>query len=283
MQERTQTKYLLLAPSVLLTIAVALTPFALAQNRPKPQSKPQSNPKTSDTIAAPQFISVQVVHVKPEMLTEFQEFARTQTLPAYQKAGIKERTAWTTAVFGEAYEYVFVTPIDSMSQYDGPSPVVRALGEDGARAYGEKSRRLIASSRTICLQVRPDLSIEPKLTGPPRLGTGTVVSIAPGRAQDFEALFKNDLLPVLRKAELQGLLLAQGSLGGDPYEYHIFALYDSFAEIGKGSPYVRVLGPAGANLLLKKGAGIVTKVERTVYRFVPDLSITPSMQKAENK
>ena len=58
MQERTQTKYLLLAPSLLLTIAVALTPFALAQNRPKPQSKPQSKPKTSDTIAAPQFISL---------------------------------------------------------------------------------------------------------------------------------------------------------------------------------------------------------------------------------
>jgi hypothetical protein len=135
MQQRTQTKYLLLAPSLLLTIAVALTPFALAQNRPKPQSKP----KTSNTIAAPQFISVQVVHVKPEMLTEFQEFARTQTLPAYQKAGIKERTAWTTAVFGEAYEYVFVTPIDSMSQYDGPSPLSGHLAKT-ARGHTARSR-----------------------------------------------------------------------------------------------------------------------------------------------
>ena len=37
------------------------------------------------------------------------------------------------------------------------------------------------------------------------------------------------------------------------------------------------------DLLLKKGAGIVTKVERSVLRYVPDLSIGPSMQKTENK
>ena len=278
MRKRTATKYLFLASSVLLAIGAALTPFAIAQNRAKPKSK-----QMASAPVVPQFLSLQIVRVKPDMLTEYQEFARTQTLPALQKAGIKDRSAWTTAVFGESYEYVFATPIESMAQYDSPSPIVRALGEEGARAYGEKARRLVMSSRTICLQERPDLSIAPTLTEAPKLATGTVISIAPGRTLEFEALFKNDLLPVLRKAGLKGLFVAQGSLGGDPYEYHVLALYDSFAEIGKGSPYVRVLGPAAANLLLKKGAGIVTKVERSVYRYVPDLSIAPSMQKAANK
>ena len=44
------------------------------------------------------------------------------------------------------------------------------------------------------------------------------------------------------------------------------------AEIGKGSPFVRVLGQAGATALFSKLAGVIAHQERVIARFNPELS-----------
>src|SRR6266550_5849922 len=70
-----------------------------------------------------QWLSITVVSVKPEMITEFQNFVKNETNPALRKGGATWREVWqTTAAAGDALEYVIVAPIDNFAQYDGPSP-----------------------------------------------------------------------------------------------------------------------------------------------------------------
>ena len=67
--------------------------------------------------------------------------------------------------------------------------------------------------------------------------------------------------------------MSRTNFGGDPNEYISLTLLDSFAEIDKGPPLIRGMGgQAGLNRFLPKVAGIIAHQERTVARYVPDLS-----------
>ncbi len=240
---------------------------AKAPAAPQPAAKPAPPPKR-------EMIQVTIVKVKPDLLTEWLEFQKNETIPMLKKAGATRRDAWQTGIFGEAGMYAFVTPISNFNQYDGDGPAVRALGADGARAYNEKNRRFLVSSHTYGEQTRPDLGYDMKMTGPPKLGLLSNVQIALGKGPDYEALVKSDVIPVLRKARL-GYAVSQTVLGGDISEFTTLIFYDNFADIGKGHPFDRILGAEGSRQLTAKAAGIVTHVERTIIRYVPDLSFAP--------
>ncbi len=77
----------------------------------------------------------------------------------------------------------------------------------------------------------------------------------------------------MRKANLP-FVVWQTILGGDVSSFTTLIFYDSFAEIGKGHPFQRILGAEGERQLTAKAAGIVTHVKRTLVRYVPELSFT---------
>jgi hypothetical protein len=242
-------------------------PEAKTPAKPQAAARPAPLPKR-------EMIQVTVVKVKPDLLNEWLDFQKNETIPMLKKAGATRRDAWQTGIFGESGMYAFVTPIENFNQYDGDNPPLRALGADGARAYAEKNRRFILSSRTYADQTRPDLGYEVKMSGPPKLALLSNVQIAFGKGSDYEALVKSDVLPVLRKAHL-GYAVSQTMLGGDINEFTTLIFYDTFADIGKGHPFDRILGADGSRQLTSKAAGIVTHVERSIVRYVPDLSFAP--------
>lgn len=238
-----------------------------AQAPAKPQAAAKPAPKR-------EMIQVTVVKVKPDLLNEWLEFQKNETIPMLKKAGAIRRDAWQTGIFGEAGMYAFVVPIENFNQYDGDNPPLRALGADGARAYAEKNRRFIVSSHTYADQTRPDLGYEVKMSGPPKLALLSNVRIAFGKGSDYEALVKSDVLPVMRRARL-GYVVSQTVLGGDINEFTTLIFYDTFADIGKGHPFDRILGADGSRQLTAKAVGIVTHVERSIVRYVPELSFAP--------
>lgn len=239
--------------------------------------------KPAEASGQSQWLAINIVRVKADMLTDYQDFVRKEVNPTLQKGGVKERSAFTTGVFGEAYEYVYVTPISNFADYDSPGYAVKALGEEGARSYGAKARRFVVSSHTYAVQTRPDLSYEGKMTGPPKLAVINSIHTVPGKSLAFEALLKSDIIPAVKKAGVTGYLVSQTVLGGDPNEYVTLTLMDSFAEVGKGSPVIRGMGgQAGFNRFLPKVAGIIASQERSVARYVPDMSF-PAAAKAETR
>jgi hypothetical protein len=250
----------------MLGVALLLGHAVSAQT---PEQKPAQT--KAEGAAAPQFLGVNVVHVKPEMALEWEEFQKKDVIPTLQKGGVKQRDAWRTAI-GEAYEVAFVTPMANLAARDEPSPIVKALGEEGARAYGTKSRRFIASSRSFVIRTRPDLSYQPTSNEPPKLAVLSSLSIAPGRITDFENHVKTDVLPIQKKAESLGYLVSQTVFGGDGNEFVTLSLVNSFADLDKGPAAVRVLGAEGAAKLSAKAAGVISRTERIVIRYDPELS-----------
>ena len=253
-------------------VAVSTMPNHSSGQEAKAPAKPQA--AAAKPAPKREMIQVTVVKVKPDLLNEWLEFQKNETIPMLKKAGALRRDAWQTGIFGEAGMYAFVVPIENFNQYDGDNPPLRALGADGARAYAEKNRRFIVSSHTYAEQTRPDLGYEVKMSGPPKLALLSNVRIALGKGSEYEALVKSDVLPVMRRAHL-GYVVSQTVLGGDINEFTTLIFYDTFADIGKGHPFDRILGADGSRQLTAKAIGIVTHVERSIVRYVPDLSFAP--------
>jgi hypothetical protein len=263
---------------VFQTLCVAALLLAAAQSQP---SVAQTTNTNSGQTAAPapdqrQWLSITVVSVKPEMMTEFRNFVKTETNPALRKGGAMWRDVWqTTAAAGDAFEYVIVAPIDNFAQYDGPGPLEKGLGKEGLAAWQAKASRYVNSVRRFVIRTRPDLSYEGKRTGPPKLAIVSHLHVAPGRGQDFENYTKNDFLPVVKQGQVT-YRVAETIFGGDANEFITLTLRESFADIDKGPVAVQVLGAEGAAKLFQKlTTGTLVHVERSFARYVPELSIMP--------
>jgi hypothetical protein len=251
--------------STVLCAALGVQYVVAAQTTPsRPQSAAQAAP-------ARQLFAVTVTQIKPELITEWTEWQKSEVMPTLQKGGVKERHAWRT-VIGESFEYAMVTPLASFAERDGQSPIVKALGDQGAQAYGAKNRRFVNHVRTFVIAERPDLSYAPEMKEAPKLAVISMISVTPGRLPDYETHVKTDVLPLQKQAQSLGYLVSQTVFGGDGNEYVSLTLANSFADFDKGPAAIRVLGAAGAAKLSAKATGIIAHVERIVARYDPDLS-----------
>jgi hypothetical protein len=262
----------LLSLAVLL-IASMLAPLGFAQGQ-------SNNKQAASSTPSRQLISIQFLRIKREMAAEWREFRKNETLPMLQKAGLKNQEVWNTALFGEG-GLVIVTPIESLAQYDNPGPAVRALGQEGAAAYNAKAVRFVESSRTVAIETRPDLSSPPAADYQPKLAVVTTTTVATGRAEEYENFIKTSVLPTIKKAAPKGYLVSQVAYGGNLNQFISVVMLDSFADLQR---YREIFNKeAAAARLAAKSAGIVISRENTIYRLVPELSLLPPAQKAENR
>lgn len=243
---------------------------------PSQQSVAQTPSPASQAAPTPELLSVTVVSVKPEMMIEFQNFMKNTTNPALKKGGLKWREVWqNTSAAGDAFEYVLVAPVGKFAEFDGPGALEKGLGAQGLPAWQTKAGSLVSSVRRFIIRTRPDLSFSAQRTGTPKLAVLHFVHIAPNRNNDYENYLKNDFLPVMKQAGVT-YLVSQTLFGGNANEYITLTMRDSFAELDKGPVLVQVLGQEGAQKLTQKmPAGAVVHLERSLTRFVTELSITP--------
>ena len=86
-----------------VVLPLCLSSLCLAQSAPAPAVRNQ----------------VIIVHVKPDMVTEWTALQKNELMPALKKAGVKTRTTYQT-VLGNSFEYVTVTPSAKFADLDGP-------------------------------------------------------------------------------------------------------------------------------------------------------------------
>ena len=235
------------------------------------------NPTPTQPATPPsQWLVITQVSVKPEMMAEFQNFMKNTTNPALKKGGLKWRNVWqSTNYAGDAFEFVIVAPFDKFAEFDGASPLEKALGSQGFADWSAKAGSLVKGVHRHIVRTRPDLSVMSKASAP-KLAVVSDVHVAVGRNQDFENYTKNDFLPVMAKGGAT-YLVSQTIFGGDANEYVTLTMRDSFAEIDKGPVPIQVLGMEEAQKLFQKlPAGTVTLIERSIVKFVPELSIMPT-------
>ena len=249
-----------------LLLMAALSEQSIAQT---PTPTPQAAP-------TPEFLSITVVSVKPEMMNEFQNFMTNTTNPALKKGGLKRREVWqSTSAAGDAFEYVLVTPVGQLAEFDGPGALEKGLGAQGLPPWQAKAGSMVNSVRRFIVRTRPDLSFAAQPGGAPKLAVLNVFHVAPNRNNEFENYMKTDFVPVMKQAGVT-YLVSQTIFGGNANEYITLTMRDSFAALDKGPVLVQALGQEGAQKLLQKmPVGTVVHLERSLARFVPELSIMP--------
>ena len=225
--------------------------------------------------SAPQseWLLLTMVTVNPGAGPEYVALQTNEVMPALKKAGGSARQAWSSGVAGTIGEFVFVSPIKSFAQFDGPTPMATALGQEGAAALGAKTAKLVQMTKRMIVRTRPDLSYRPNPTAPPSaLALITIVDVVPGKRGDFEAFMKKDVLPAMQQAKVKGYNVLEVVYGDSIGAYITGVGYDNYEAIGQGHPFQVALGDAGARKLEMKVAGMLSRVERYISRYRPELS-----------
>ena len=226
-------------------------------------------------VEMPQLLAATIVTVKPGMGPQYTELQMKEVMPAQQKGGLRARQAWSSGVFGQPGKFAFFAPVATLAQYDDQSPMVKALGTEGAAALMQKTTALIQGSQTMLIRTRPDLSYRPDPKAP--LGDLMLISevqVASGRRGDFEALLKKEVLPIMQQAKVRAYVVNEVIYGAPAGTYFSGIGYDTYAAMDKGHPFQIVLGEEGARRLEAKTAGIVTRLERFVMRYRQDLTFS---------
>jgi hypothetical protein len=269
-----KSKAALALTGVVLTVAFVQRPQALFGQQPpvlESVALAQATAPTVSVVEKMPLVNITIVQIRPELANEWLEFQKNETMPTLKKGGVRQRSAFAT-VIGPSFEYAFLTPAENLAERDGDNPIVKALGQDGARAYAQQSRRFIASQRTSVVRLRTDLTYRPDPTAQLPMAVVSAYSIAAGRAADFENYIKTDVIAAHREMKTGGLAVYQGLFGGDGSEFIVATLARDFAELDKGPAMRRAYGTERAAAIQKKLAGVVAHVERTVVHEVPELS-----------
>lgn len=118
-----------------------------------------------ETNAIPPLVQVVRVSVRPEKVNEYLALVRGTTLPAFRKAGVKRRV-FARARYGESNtDFVTSTGIEKWADLDGPSALLRGLGEQGYQDYLTKLSTLIYRSRFDVYRYLRDASYVPEPAG----------------------------------------------------------------------------------------------------------------------
>jgi hypothetical protein len=223
---------------------------------------------------ASQWLSLNIVRIKPDRIREYVEFQKSETIPALKKAGQTGRDAWRTATFGETYQIAYISRIRAFEQYDTPNPIIKALGEAGYQAYLAKVRPMIEGQTIQAVRTRPDLSYVANPATRPTLGILTTVDVHGNKLLDFEAYLKNEWIPALKKGGGTHYEVLQVMYGGLTTQYMTFVGLSNFAELDKGHPVTRALGEAGLMQMMAKHGGFAQRIERSIIRLDPELSFS---------
>lgn len=225
--------------------------------------------QTTPARTAQTWIRIDTVQVKPEMWTEYRQLERDEVIPALRKAGVPSRAAWITAEFGSTYEMVLVRPMADFGEYDTGDSLAKALGPRDAERLRERLRRCLLSRDSAAVLQRSDLSV---VEAPRPFAVVTTLSVAPGRGDEYEA-FLRETLPDVRKAGI--VFGVYQRVYGQSTAWLLVENLDSLRELSQPpSAWLRAFGQEGGDRLLNRLTGIVTSVERKVFRFDPELSFS---------
>jgi hypothetical protein len=216
---------------------------------------------------------VQVIRLRPEMATEWENLQRTEVVPALKKGGQATRTVLRTQV-GNAFEYVVLNPFPLWGGFDTDNAMTRALGAAGAQALQAKLRRCIQTQSSYMATRDDSLSLAAADAGVVRT---TVRRFLPGKRGEYETLIRAEVLPAMRKAremgKLAGYTYMTRGVGAAANEFTETEHFTKFADLDGGNPLALALGGTqAANALNAKRTALATTMQVVVRRRVADLS-----------
>lgn len=215
---------------------------------------------------------MRVAFVKVSMtgIYEWQE-AMKLVNEGYRKAGVPWRSVWQSAMFGEMGNYVTVTPVKNMAQFDQGSPMMK-LTEAERTKYLTLIRNSVEETRYVLSHYLTGLSLDSGRKTPPVFARVTTVKTRAGKGPQFEELLKDSMLPALKRAEVRDYWVNRVALGGQLGEYHILQLFDRWEEMDRWLPGEKLFGGKEAyERFLSRISEVVESADSAVIRTIPEL------------
>lgn len=228
-----------------------------------------------DTSQEQQLYLMYIIQVNSGMGSAFENVMKNDLIPAMKKGGGNGVYTFKSQILNDADTYRLAIPMTSLAGFDQPSPLVKALGQEGVAALMAKMQPLIKNIRSYMLTGRTDLSINPETGYTPKLAIEGSPEVAPGRTEEYEKGLK-DALPVIGKTGVKGVITCKVGLGGNQNEYSLLVLFDSFGDVEKFGPaFQKAVAEAK---LSPPQPGIVMHRESVVWIYAPELSVEPTAQ-----
>ena len=261
---------------LLIACSIIISVTGLAQGQEKP---------AADTTAPKHRIGlVNEYTIKPGMMTEFLAWAKSEALPLFIKAGIKESYFFTN-VYGDRDIVTVTEAHDNFAAIKARNEAfAKNNSPEALAALTAGGNRYIEHTRTFIVETMPELSwINPNLKSIPPYYIMLVHHLAPLRWRDYEAYIKNDWLPLVKKAETNGRIVSRMRYGSDSEHYTTFVPVNDLADLDQPNKITQMIGAENAAKIQQKLVGIVLRTENRILRLRADISILPAQSLAEKK
>lgn len=219
-----------------------------------------------------QWSVVTTFQIKADSRAEF-EATQKEVTAAYKKAGVPYRVVVQT-MFGDLFEYTAVAPMSKLAEWDGPSVLVKALGDAGSQRLLKRSGTYLTSVQRVGMLQLDDISIRTASDSGDYLHIMTF-HLRPGKAGDFANFMKEDYLPALRKADISNAWMYEPVFGGNTNDRVLVMPMHKLAELDAGPATRKALGVEGARALGLKQAEMVGSVSHSLGHVRSDLSLMP--------
>jgi hypothetical protein len=206
---------------------------------------------------------VVVVQVKPEMVDEWLKLQKDTVVPELKKAGVPSRTVYSSRVFGTAFEYRIVQPLNRFADFDSAALQAQGFAAAGDPKWVAQLRKCISGASSFLATALPDLS-NPSDNKAPAVVQYLRLHITAGKMQEYQELYKTEVVPALKKAAAY-VNVASRRLGTDGLDLTFETPMNKFAELDAPPALVGSLGPEGAARLTAKLNGLATVVENTIW------------------
>jgi hypothetical protein len=196
-----------------------------------------------------------------------------------EEAGLPWMDVWASATSGNPYMRTLVTPVATLAELDDRTLLQKALGDSRAEDLLERNRQMVESVHTYIMRPRPDLGFG---TAPARRSIGLIskITVAPGRAEEFEQLLKQGVAESLKEANVSSFVVLQVVYGGDPNQYRTVLSFDTHEQVASGHgdpiPWLETHGQrVGTDGLARQPGSPILSLERTIITYMPNLSFRP--------
>ncbi len=261
-----------------ITISLAVSVIVLALFASSTQL---TNSASAQSAEKKQLFTLTIMHVKPELLSEYENFLKNELNPLLIKGGVKARYVWWPDR-GDRVELIFIAPMENYAVMNQPDTLRTVLGSPEAVALiYQKQRRFLNGQEVFTIEANPDISwTNPKLQGQPRFALMRWQTVVYGRSAEYEDFFKNYEMPARRKTADQSNMLGQWRFrvrfGGDVYRYLMLRPMASYGELDEGGTkgLGQILGAAEYQKMLSQlPQGVIVHDEAYLIRFRAELSI----------
>lgn len=216
--------------------------------------------------AAPAWIQVVVVQVKPGHAPEFEDRIR-ELMAARQVAGQPLGNVFEVEA-GSPGQFHIVTPMQSMGQVDSQAP---PMAPPEMVAWTNRVLQLVDSTHWFYARLYPEHGIQNDAGASANLLVLLTRHVVDGKQAEYQAWVADHMMPAARQSDMLGHTFSQGIFGDSPQNFYHAMPVANWAALDGPNPMQQSLGQRAYDQLMNRLDGIVESTEIVVATVRSDL------------